>query len=71
MTDYFEDFDDDTSDTHHKVYKQKVHVPQTQAFTDNNFKIGKQLLKKQLIDYMKHLTERKEQLTELEESFLL
>ncbi|CAO3611269.1 unnamed protein product [Mucor fragilis] len=48
MTDYFEDFDDDTSDTHHK-----------------------QLLKKQLIDYMKHLTERKEQLTELEESFLL
>ncbi|KAL9560296.1 hypothetical protein MBANPS3_000023 [Mucor bainieri] len=48
MTDYFEDFDDDSSDTNQK-----------------------QLLKKQLIDYVKHLTQRKEQLSELEESFLL
>lgn len=28
MTDYFEDFDDDASDTHHKVYKQRVDVLQ-------------------------------------------
>ncbi|KAF1806421.1 hypothetical protein FB192DRAFT_1453505 [Mucor lusitanicus] len=48
MTDYFEDFDDDSCDTHQK-----------------------QLLKKQLIDYMKHLTERKHQLSELDKSFLL
>ncbi|KAK4509888.1 uncharacterized protein ATC70_007192 [Mucor velutinosus] len=71
MTDYFEDFGDDSSDTHQKVYKHTINLLQTQGFTDNNFKIGKQLLKKQLINYMKHLMERKEQLSELEESFLL
>ncbi|GAN07074.1 hypothetical protein MAM1_0147d06564 [Mucor ambiguus] len=71
MTDYFEEFDDDSFDTHQKVYKHIVGLLRTQEFTNSNFKIGKQLFKKQLIDYMKHLTERKEQLSELEKSFLL
>ncbi|KAL7325169.1 hypothetical protein PS15p_207685 [Mucor circinelloides] len=47
MTDYFEDFGDDTSDTYHK-----------------------HLLKKQLIDYMKNMMRHREQLGDLEDSFL-
>lgn len=70
MTDYFEDFGDDTSDTYHKVNEYKAILLQTQGLTDNNFKIKKHLLKKQLIDYMKNLTRHREQLGDLEDSFL-
>ncbi|CEP09089.1 hypothetical protein [Parasitella parasitica] len=48
MTDYFEDFDDDATNTE-----------------------SKHLLRKQLVNYMKHFTHQKERLSELEESFLL
>lgn len=70
MTDYFEDFGDDTSDTYHKVNGYKAILLQVQGLTDNNFKTKKHLLKKQLIDYMKNMMRHREQLGDLEDSFL-